>query len=65
MENAPEPRTVVLVEGASDQRALEALAERRGRDLAAEGVSVVPIGGSKNIGRFLDHYAGRLIVIHR
>jgi hypothetical protein len=56
MEKAPAPRTVVLVEGESDQRALEALAERGGRDLAAEGVSVVPIGGSKNIGRFLDHY---------
>jgi hypothetical protein len=56
MEKAPGPRTVVLVEGVSDQRALEALAERRGRDLAAEGVSVMPIGGSKNIGRFLDHY---------
>jgi hypothetical protein len=56
VEKAPAPRTVVLVEGVSDQRALEALAERRGRHLAAEGVSVVPIGGSKNIGRFLDHY---------
>lgn len=56
MEDASGPRTVVLVEGVSDQRALEALAERRGRQLAAGGVSVVPIGGSKNIGRFLDHY---------
>lgn len=56
MESASGPRTVVLVEGVSDQRALEALAARRDRDLAAEGVSVVPIGGSKNIGRFLDHY---------
>ena len=47
-------RTVVLVEGVSDQLALEALAERRGRNLAAEAVAVVPIGGSKNIGSFLD-----------
>jgi Overcoming lysogenization defect protein-like, TOPRIM domain len=47
-------RAVVLVEGVSDQLALEALAERRGRNLDAEGVSVVPIGGSKNIGSFLD-----------
>ena len=47
-------RTVVLVEGISDQLALEALAERRGRNLDAEGVSIVPIGGAKNIGRFLD-----------
>jgi hypothetical protein len=47
-------RTVVLVEGMSDQLALEALATRRGRNLGAEGVSILPIGGSKNIGRFLD-----------
>jgi hypothetical protein len=47
---------VVLVEGLSDQRAVEALAERRGRDLAAEGVSVVPMGGAQAIGRFLDRF---------
>jgi predicted ATP-dependent endonuclease of OLD family len=47
-------QAVVLVEGVSDQLALEALAERRGRSLDAEGVSIVPIGGSKNIGSFLD-----------
>jgi hypothetical protein len=47
-------RTVVLVEGISDQRALEALAKRRGRNLAAERISVVPIGGAQAIGRFLD-----------
>ena len=46
-------RAVVLVEGVSDQRALEALAERRGRNLAAEGISVVPIGGAQAIGKFL------------
>jgi hypothetical protein len=46
-------RTVVLVEGVSDQRALEALARRRRRDLDAEGISVVAMGGSKNIGSFL------------
>lgn len=48
-----EPRAVVLVEGVSDQVAVEALAERRGRNLDAEGVSVVPIGGAHSIGRFL------------
>ncbi|MDQ3066468.1 MAG: ATP-dependent endonuclease [Actinomycetota bacterium] len=47
---------VILVEGVSDQRALEALAARRGRDLDAEGVSVVPIGGAQSIGRFLDRF---------
>ena len=45
---------VVLVEGISDQAAVEALAARRGRDLDAEGVSVVPIGGAQAIGRFLS-----------
>jgi hypothetical protein len=50
------PRAVVLVEGTSDQWALEALAERRGRDLEAEGVEVVPIGGAQAIGRFLERF---------
>ena len=49
-------RAVVLVEGISDQRALEALAERRGRNLDAEGISVVPIGGAQAIGRFLRRF---------
>ena len=47
-------RTVVLVEGISDQLALEALAERRGRNLDAEGISIVPMGGATNIGGFLS-----------
>jgi len=46
-------RAVVLVEGVSDQLAVETLARRRERDLSAEGVTVVPIGGSKNIVSFL------------
>ena len=44
---------VVLVEGISDRVALDALAERRGRDLAVEEVSVVPMGGAQSVGRFL------------
>jgi hypothetical protein len=51
--------SVVLVEGISDQRAIEALAERRGRDLDAEGIAVVAMGGSKNITRFLDRFGPR------
>jgi hypothetical protein len=47
-------RAVVLVEGISDQLALEALAERRGRDLDSEGVSIVAMGGAQAIGRFLE-----------
>jgi hypothetical protein len=49
-------RAVVLVEGTSDQVALRALAERRGRDLEAEGVAIVPIGGAQAIGRFLERF---------
>ena len=52
-------RAVVLVEGVSDQRALEALAARRGRDLDAERVSVVPIGGVQAIGRYLERFGPR------
>jgi hypothetical protein len=50
------PRGVILVEGVSDQLALEALARRRGRNLEAEGIAVVPMGGATNIRRFLDVY---------
>jgi hypothetical protein len=49
-----DPPTVVLVEGSSDQAAVEALAERGGRDLAAEGIAVVPMGGASNIRHFLE-----------
>jgi hypothetical protein len=49
-------RAVVLVEGTSDRAALEALAERRGRDLEAEGVSIVPMGGAQAIGSFLERF---------
>jgi hypothetical protein len=52
-------RAVVLVEGLSDQLALTALAERRGRHLAAEGIAVVPIGGATNIGYFLERLGPR------
>ena len=51
-----DPRAVILVEGISDQVALETLAERRGRDLEEEGVSIVPIGGAQAIGGFLERY---------
>jgi hypothetical protein len=49
-------RAVVLVEGISDQAALEALARRRGRDLDAEGVSILPIGGAQAIRSSLEHF---------
>jgi hypothetical protein len=49
-------RAIVLVEGISDQIALETLAARRGRNLHDEGISVVPIGGAQAIGRFLTRF---------
>ena len=58
-----DPRTVVLVEGISDQVALEAIAERRGRDLAAAGIAVVPMGGARNIRRFLELFGPRGLAV--
>jgi len=52
----PGARAIVLVEGISDQIALETLAARRGRDLAGEGISIVPIGGAQAVGRFLARF---------
>jgi hypothetical protein len=49
-----EPRAVVLVEGVSDERALAALAGRRGRNLEDEGIVVLPMGGATGIRPFLD-----------
>jgi hypothetical protein len=52
-------RAVILVEGISDRLALEVVASRCGRVLSAEGVSVVAMGGAKNVGRFLDRFGPR------
>ncbi len=49
-------RTVVLVEGISDQIAVENLANRLSRDLAAEGVAVLPTGGAHGFGRFMRRF---------
>ena len=50
-------RTIVLVEGETDELALTLAALRLGRDLKAEGVSVVPINGAHAISRFLRQLA--------
>jgi predicted ATPase len=47
-------RAVILVEGLSDQYALEALADRRNRNLDGEGISIVAIGGASTIGTYLN-----------
>jgi hypothetical protein len=49
-------RALVLVEGVSDQIAIETLARRLGRDLAREGVEVLPIGGAQAMERFLRRF---------
>jgi hypothetical protein len=48
---------VIAVEGVSDRVVLELLARRRGRDLAAEGIEIVPIGGAHAISRFVAEVA--------
>ena len=50
-------RTIVLVEGVTDELALTLAAQRSGRDLKAEGISIVPINGAHAISRFLRQLA--------
>jgi hypothetical protein len=50
----PPERTVVLVEGASDQAAVLAVATRLGRDLVADRVLVAASGGATNTARHLE-----------
>ncbi|MEU0693296.1 TOPRIM nucleotidyl transferase/hydrolase domain-containing protein [Streptomyces niveus] len=47
-------RAAVLLEGPSDVAAVNALAARRGRNLAAEGVCVLSMGGAMSVGRFVS-----------
>jgi putative ATP-dependent endonuclease of the OLD family len=44
-------RTVVLVEGEDDCAAIMGAASAKGVDLEAEGVSVIPLGGKRNLDR--------------
>jgi hypothetical protein len=58
----------VIVEGVSDRVAVEALARRRGRDLAAEGVAIVVLGGAHAVARYLaglgpESRDGRLLAL--
>ena len=52
---------VVLVEGVTDRIALEAVAAKLGRDLAAESIEIVPIGGAQAIRRAYAEYEGRRV----
>jgi hypothetical protein len=52
---------VVLVEGITDRIALEAVAAKLGRDLAAENVEIVPIGGAQAVRRAYAQYEGQRV----
>jgi len=49
-------RVVVLVEGVSDQIAVETVAAGRGLDLGAAGVVVVPTGGAHGLARYARRF---------
>ena len=54
-----EARLVLLVEGASDERALRVLAARLG--LSLDGVEIAPLGGAGNAAAFLERSRGRRV----
>jgi hypothetical protein len=54
-----ESRTVVLVEGVSDQVAVEVLAKRLDRNLDDERIAIVPTAGVTNVGHFLEYFGPR------
>ncbi|MEJ2856859.1 MULTISPECIES: TOPRIM nucleotidyl transferase/hydrolase domain-containing protein [unclassified Saccharothrix] len=56
LARAETARVVVLVEGVSDQIAVETLAARSGRDLAADQVVVLPVGGAHGTARYLRRF---------
>ncbi|QUQ68647.1 TOPRIM nucleotidyl transferase/hydrolase domain-containing protein [Kutzneria sp. CA-103260] len=64
LTRASQARIVVLVEGISDQIAVETLAPRLGLDLAAADIAVLPTGGAHGIGRYLRRFpTARLAVL--
>jgi hypothetical protein len=56
LSRASRARTVILVEGVSDQIAVETLAARQGRDLTAGAVVVLPVGGAHGTARYLRRF---------
>jgi hypothetical protein len=51
-----ERRAVVLVEGESDRIALETLAARQARDLSAQDVEIMSMGGVTNLRMYLERF---------
>jgi len=56
LAEAAAAEAVVLVEGISDQMAVETLAARRGQDFGAQRVAVVPVGGAHAFARYLRQF---------
>jgi len=56
LAKAAAAEAVVLVEGISDQMAVETLAARRGQDFGAQRAVVVPIGGAHAFARYLRQF---------
>ena len=56
LADAASARSLVLVEGISDQIALETLASRHERDLGAERTVIVPIGGAHAVVPYLTRF---------
>lgn len=56
LAKAEDARAMILVEGISDQIALETLALRQSRDLDSEGVLILPIGGAQALRRYLTEF---------
>lgn len=54
--DAASTEALILVEGVSDQVAVETVAARHGRRLGDEGVVVVPVGGFHAVAGFLREY---------
>lgn len=63
LAHAPTAKVIVLVEGVSDLMALDAVAERQGRDLLAEGIVVVPVGGAHAFSKYFQRFADRAIEV--
>ncbi len=56
LAKAEAARSVILVEGISDQIALETLAGRQAWNLEAERTVIVPVGGAQAISRYLGQF---------
>jgi hypothetical protein len=56
LHRVDQAHSVILVEGISDQIAVETLASRLGADLDATAVVVVPVGGAHAVTSFLERF---------